>query len=175
MRLVTENSQGELSSLEIGIHALRAVPKEAGGCGKKGGLSEYAEAIGKTQQYVSQLRDAAEVATKNSQVDLCLLVDKAQHLSLIHKLPRSVWPVACEHVASAELSTREVGELVEAANACCEAPVQTEYAQEDLTTVSAAKCVGKTRRCKSQLRDAAEVFDKRVKPTHQLVSSQDKA
>lgn len=56
---------------------------------RKGGLSEYAEKIGKTQQYVSQLRDAAEVfgAVKGTS-QLVGLLDKAQHLAAIHKAER---------------------------------------------------------------------------------------
>ena len=47
MELVTSNNQGELSPLEIGIHALKAVPKEQGK--KGGGLAAYAEKVGKSK------------------------------------------------------------------------------------------------------------------------------
>lgn len=39
MALVTSNSQGELSPLEIGMHALHCVGLSKGGRGQKGGLS----------------------------------------------------------------------------------------------------------------------------------------
>lgn len=48
MQLVLSNAQGELSPLEIGIHALKAVPLSKGGRGQTGGLSEYAEKIGRS-------------------------------------------------------------------------------------------------------------------------------
>jgi hypothetical protein len=82
MQLVLSNAQSELSPLEIGIHALGAVGLGIGGRGQKGGLSEYAEQIGKSKQYVSQVRQAAEVlkAVKPStQVDG--LIDKAKHFA----------------------------------------------------------------------------------------------
>ena len=52
MLLVTSNAQGELTPLEIGLHALKAVPKAKG---KKGaGLASYASAVGKTKRSISQ-------------------------------------------------------------------------------------------------------------------------
>jgi hypothetical protein len=84
--------------LEIGLHALKAVPKEKGGRGKKGGLSEYAARIGKSKQYLSQLLDTARVLDSlKGQVDLTVFLDKAQHLSAIHKEDdRELWPVLAE-------------------------------------------------------------------------------
>lgn len=92
MQLVTANTQGELSPLEIGLHALKAVPKAGGGRGLKGGLSAYAVRIGKTQQYVSQLRQAAEVVEGKPTSQLVGFLDKAQHLSVIHRVHPSLWP-----------------------------------------------------------------------------------
>jgi site-specific DNA-methyltransferase (adenine-specific) len=89
MQLVLANAQGELSPLEIGVHALRAVPPEQGGRGKKGGLTAYAKAIGKSQQYISQLRDAAEVAVETHK-STCGL--SAQVLCIIHSVDRRMWP-----------------------------------------------------------------------------------
>jgi len=88
MILATDNNQGELSPLEIGIHALSYVPKSTGGRGKKGGLSEYAKALGKNQATISQLVQAARVAEKVL-LEQCLLQDKTKHLSAIHQLPTS--------------------------------------------------------------------------------------
>lgn len=104
MELVTSNNQGELSPLEIGIHALKAVPKAEGGRGKKGGLSEYARKLGKDQGYVSELRQAAEVIAETHGLSHRFL-DKAKHLCALHKLPRACWPAACEWLATAEHST----------------------------------------------------------------------
>lgn len=91
MELVTSNNQGELSPLEIGIHALKAVPKAEGGRGKKGGLSENAALIGKTQQYVTQLYQAGEVVADIPTTQVVGFLDKAKHLCAIHKPPKSCW------------------------------------------------------------------------------------
>lgn len=78
MLLATDNNQGELSPLEIGIHALNYVGKATGGRGKTGGLSEYARAVGKWKRTISEYLSAAKVA-KNCSVDRTLLLDKSQH------------------------------------------------------------------------------------------------
>ena len=90
MALATSNSQGELSPLEIGIHALHCVGLSEGGRGKKGGLSRYAESIGKHKDTISAARMAAAVFSKLSdQPDG--LSDKTAHLSTIHSLPTDHW------------------------------------------------------------------------------------
>jgi hypothetical protein len=71
----------------------RQAEKASGGRGKKGGLSEYAEKVGKSKQTIHECRDAAEVASKvSAQADG--LLDKAKHLAAIHKLPQDAWPQA---------------------------------------------------------------------------------
>jgi hypothetical protein len=63
-----DNRQGELSPLEIGLHALEVVGKGKRGRGNKGGgLKEYAAQIGKLQPYLTQLVQAAEVAKSIAQ------------------------------------------------------------------------------------------------------------
>lgn len=93
MALVTSNSQGELSPLEIGLHALHCVALSKGGRGQTGGLSAYAEMVGKPRQNIQAYRDGAEVATK-VHIDMHLLDGKAQHLATIHALPESCWQSA---------------------------------------------------------------------------------
>lgn len=95
MQLVLANTQGELSPLEIGMHALRAVPLAGGGRGKRGGLSEYAERIGRTGEYIGQLRNAADVlvVVKTPNLSLEFIGDKAKHLYEISKAPRDSWPL----------------------------------------------------------------------------------
>jgi site-specific DNA-methyltransferase (adenine-specific) len=95
MELVTSNNQGELGPLEIGIHALQAVPLGKGGRGKKGGLTEYATLLGKAKSRISEYRAAAEVfltarETVPAPEQLC---DKAQHLSAIHAAKDLLWPI----------------------------------------------------------------------------------
>jgi len=116
MELVTANNQGELSPLEIGIHALKAVPKAAGGRGKKGGLAEYAAKVGKSKQYIQQIRDAAEVLIKakpSSQLDGFL--DKSQHLFAIHGLPEECWENACAWLAKSIASVSDINAAVKEA------------------------------------------------------------
>jgi hypothetical protein len=81
-----------LSPLEIGIHALAVVGKAKGGKGKKGGLSRYAELLGKSHQYLSQLVQAAEVAEAvKPATQVAGLIERAKHLCAIHALPRRMW------------------------------------------------------------------------------------
>jgi len=82
MQLVLSNTQGELSPLEIGMHALTW----------SGEQKSYAERTGFGKSYVSQLRSGAEVAAVYSS-KLSDLADKAKHLYEISKAPREVWPV----------------------------------------------------------------------------------
>lgn len=90
MQLVLGNTQGELSPLEIGTHALRAVPLQQGKAG--GGLTAYAKRIGWTGEYVGQLRSAAEVLVSLPNLSL-EVADKAKHLYEISKAPRPLWPM----------------------------------------------------------------------------------
>lgn len=108
MQLVLANTQGELSPLEIGMHALKAVPLAGGGRGKRGGLSEYAERIGRNQGYLSQLRSAAEVMQTYWSTNgfEAALGDKAMHLYEISKAPRDSWPLLV-HPASRQGLVRE--------------------------------------------------------------------
>jgi DNA modification methylase/ParB-like chromosome segregation protein Spo0J len=90
MELVRSNNQGELSPLEIGVHAFRAVPVEKGGRGNRGGLSEYARAIGRDKSQVSRLRQAGEVAETVESAQRFL--EHATHLAEVHGAPRELWP-----------------------------------------------------------------------------------
>lgn len=95
MMLVLSNAQSELTPLEVGIHALEAIELGIGGKGKKGGLSEYAERIGKAKGYISEIRDAAKVFKALEQTVLLRerLLDKAKHLSAIHAADEKLWPL----------------------------------------------------------------------------------
>lgn len=88
MLLVLSNTQGELSPLEIGMHALKAVPLAQGKSGS--GLKAYAERLGRTGEYVGQLRSAAFVVASlpNSSLEVA---DRAKHLYEISKAPRETW------------------------------------------------------------------------------------
>ena len=108
MLLVLSNAQGELSPLEIGVHAFHAIEKGSGGAGVEGGYREYARQIGADYSYITRLAHAAEVyeslellSRDNS------LVDKARQLSAIHKADRALWPVLVTTMLSAEWSVAD--------------------------------------------------------------------
>jgi site-specific DNA-methyltransferase (adenine-specific) len=98
MALATSNNQGELSSLEVGIHAFGFVPTEQGKKGK--GVDAYAKKIGKPRQNVSTYRKGAAVflAVRTSHIDVRSCRDKAQHLAAIHDAGESLWPVIVPHI-----------------------------------------------------------------------------
>lgn len=116
MALATSNSQGELSPLEIGIHALHYVPTETGGRGKKGGLSAYAARVGKQRQNISDYRSAAEVfeAVKPAH-QYAGLQDKAKHLATIHALPEPCWSEAVAIMVDKGWSAKDTAERVKTA------------------------------------------------------------
>ncbi len=122
MLLATCNSQGELDPLEIGIHALKAVPLEKGGRGKKGGLSEYAEKLGRTKRAIIDLRLGAEVLIKSGKLTSQFL-GKATHLAAIHDLPPDLWPGAVASIG--KMSVAEV----EAAAICYRRCPNWQYCQ----------------------------------------------
>lgn len=115
MALVTSNSQGELSPLEIGLHALNCVALGEGGRGKKGGLRGYAGLVGKAESAIRAARDAAEVASNCADIS-AVLHDKVYHLAAIHSLPAACWPAAVEAMLAGGWSAKETGERVKAAN-----------------------------------------------------------
>lgn len=108
MRLVTDNAQGELSPLEIGIHALGSVEMGEKGRGKTGGLSDYARQIGKSQSYVSKIVAAARVFEEIKNHSLGNdFSEKTKHLYEISLSPETTWPLLCEALESGALTTVE--------------------------------------------------------------------
>lgn len=124
MQLVLSNAQGELTPLEIGVHALTAVPLSGGGRGVTGGLSEYARQIGRAREYITRLRDAANVlqavqtCTPGYGFSLSDLTDKAKHLYEISRADESLWPLLVRHMldggwsaADAEYHVKRIAEF----------------------------------------------------------------
>jgi N6-adenosine-specific RNA methylase IME4 len=110
MQLVLANNQGELAPLEIGLHLLKAVPPEKGGRGKKGGLSAYAEQIGRDRSYVSRLREAGEVAEAVKPVcPLTGFLDRAMHLCEVHDADPPLWPVLVQALLAESAASKEAG------------------------------------------------------------------
>lgn len=100
--LVRSNSQGELSPLEIGLHALDYVKLDKRGFGAEGkGLKGYAEGVGYDASNITKYRHAATVyrAFINGNVTVnenCnngneQLLTKTNHLGEIHKADQSCW------------------------------------------------------------------------------------
>lgn len=95
MALVTSNSQGELSPLEIGMHALGLDMDKRGKGAAGGGLKGYAESIGKDPANITRCRQAAAVVRAiNCNDAINALNDKTAHLAAIHALPSECWPDA---------------------------------------------------------------------------------
>lgn len=113
MQLVLSNTQGELSPLEIGIHAFKAVPLQ-----KNGGLSAYAQRIGKNRQYISELRNAANVVerTNKTAAQAAVLLDKAKHLAAIHSAPESLWETLVKSMLKNEWSASDTEHWVKKVN-----------------------------------------------------------
>lgn len=93
MALALGNVQGELSPLEIGVHALKVVETSDGGRGKQGGVREYARLLSKDPKNISSYRQAATVLQKINCGNITTVLDKAAHLAAIHKAPQSTWPL----------------------------------------------------------------------------------
>lgn len=117
MALVTSNSQGELSPLEIGLHALGLDMDKRGKGAAGGGLKGYAALVGRAPSRITEYRQAAAVATGiNSDVGISGLSEKAAHLAAIHALPPECWPDAVQTMLDKGWSAKETGEQVKAAN-----------------------------------------------------------
>lgn len=162
MQLALGNVQNELSPLEIGIHALKVVENGNGGRGNKGGLSKYAEQLGKTHGYISQVRQAATVLNTIKPVSqLTGLVDKSQHFSHIHKAPQEVWQFLADEMLSREWSAKdtdtETKKVIDVLN------VIPEWWGLDQTVIAARALNNKKLATQAMLKRAGEVYDK-LKP-----------
>lgn len=111
MELILDNTQGELSPLEIGLHCLVAVPKAKGGRGQRGGLSAYAARLGMKKATVSEYRQAAEVAL-NCSVDRTVLLDKCQHLRSIHGADSSLCQTLVEQMLKRKWSAADAAQCI---------------------------------------------------------------
>lgn len=116
MQLALSNVQGELSPLEIGIHALGAIELVAGGRGIQGGLSEYARQLSQSQSNITVYRHAALVLLQIKPICQHIgfkdILKKAQHLAAIHKAPQDLWPLLVNELLSREWSVKETEEAV---------------------------------------------------------------
>jgi ParB/RepB/Spo0J family partition protein len=126
MELAADNAQGELTPLEIGLHALGAVEHGKGGRGQQGGISAYARAVGRSQQYLSQLVAAARVyqAVKGTSQTVGFTA-KARHLAAIARAPQEHWPALVQRLLTEDWT-------VEATNAAVEELLAVALTEEEL-------------------------------------------
>jgi hypothetical protein len=128
MQLILSNSQSELSALEVGIHARGAAEKELGGKGKKGGLSEYARAIGRSTAYVSQVRAAAEVFASVPQTLKTSkgFREKTYHLTEIYAAPEWLRPALVAKVQTEDWTVESTRKAVQSVKDVPEPPAWTD-------------------------------------------------
>jgi site-specific DNA-methyltransferase (adenine-specific) len=123
MDLVRSNTQGELSPLEIGIHALECIEKNINRHSKSGeGLSGYAEMIGKSNSHVSNCKQSAmvyksflEFRRRNSRNEVLSATDlltKSSSLVEIYAAPKECWSLLVTMMLEKELGKRELRAIV---------------------------------------------------------------
>ena len=123
---VKNNRQGELSPLEIGLHALEHVELDKRGLGATGGgLKGYAENVGYDAGNVTRYRNAAivfrdincNVAINGNPINCnAQLLEKANHLTEIHKAPKVCWTVLVELLLKNDWTVSETKKAVTTAN-----------------------------------------------------------
>lgn len=101
MQLVLSNTQGELSPLEIGTHALMWAGEQ----------KDYAARTGFDKSTISIYRTAAEVA-QFAHANSLDLMERARHLYEIGKAPRNVWATLVESLIAREWSVVDTAHYV---------------------------------------------------------------
>lgn len=99
MALALGNVQGELSPLEIGVHALGIDFDKRGKGAEGGGLKGYARLTGQKAPNVTLYRQGANVLKSinyNIIINKKDVLDKAAHLAHIHKAPESTWSLLAQ-------------------------------------------------------------------------------
>lgn len=118
--LIRNNNQGELSPLEIGLHALEYVEAY-----QEGGIRKYSQGVGLSEARISRYRQAAKVFRKvieieiieNSNVhDAEALLSKAHHLEEIHSAPPACWRVLAKLMLAKGWTIQEARKAVKRAN-----------------------------------------------------------
>jgi len=102
-----------LTPLEIGLHALGATERYGR---NGGGMRAYAEAIGKSNGYLTQITQAVSVYAQlraESFSQLKLLSDKAQHLATIHKASQAAWLPLAQQLIANSWSVQETEQAID--------------------------------------------------------------
>jgi hypothetical protein len=115
MELGLGNTQGELTPLEVGLHAYGAVELGKGGRSSEGGISAYARHIGRTKGYLSQLVAAAQVyqAIGKPFTRVNSFTTRTKHLYEISRLPQEHWAALVERMLAEEWSVEQTRTAVE--------------------------------------------------------------
>jgi hypothetical protein len=105
MELAADNNQGELTPLEVGLHALGAVDLGKGGRGQSGGISAYARHIGRSDGYIGKMVAAARVyqvvKPMFTGVDFG---EKTKHLYEISRAPEAYWATLADRMTTGDWS-----------------------------------------------------------------------
>jgi ParB/RepB/Spo0J family partition protein len=105
MELAADNNQGELTPLEVGLHALGAVEPGKGGRGQSGGISDYARALGRNDSYMRRLVAAARVyqvvKPMFAGVDFGA---KTKHMAEISRAPEAYWATLVDRMTTGDWS-----------------------------------------------------------------------
>lgn len=94
------------------MHVLNYVEAASGGRGLKGGLSEYARLVGKSEKRIREGRNAAKVLKDINLGVVAEVLDKAAHIATLYTLPNSTWQQAVELMLKKEWSAKETQEQV---------------------------------------------------------------
>jgi ParB-like chromosome segregation protein Spo0J len=118
MELAADNTQGELTPLEIGLHALGAVEFGKGGRGATGGISAYARALGRNDSYMRRLVAAARVyATVKPVSQGTGFEARTKHLAEIGRAPEAYWASLAEQMIQGDWSVETTRQAVDEAMA----------------------------------------------------------
>ena len=117
MELALDNNHGEWSPMFYGIHCLEHVGGSSGGRGKKGGLREYAAAIGRKHPQVIEWRNAASVALAVSGKTFYRFMEKTYHLAAIHHADESLWSMLVDQMLKSEWTVKDTKHWIEQVNA----------------------------------------------------------
>lgn len=116
LRLLIGNQQEGNDPLDIGLNALDTVEKSKGGRGVTSELSVsgFAERIGKSKQYLSEVTQAATVfRILSAQADSFDASNRTKHLTAIHSAPSPTWPMLATLLQSNDWSVKDVKAAVD--------------------------------------------------------------
>ena len=114
LALVADNAHAPLTDLEVALHALRVVRRAKGGRNRKGGISAFAAAVGKSEGHVRQLLQAARVfrAAAETPYSSTRFARRVKHLAAVHRAHPSLWPVLAPLIPEKKWTLKEAKRAV---------------------------------------------------------------